>query len=67
MTVQCCKCKKVRIGRLWVEPSREVDGTVSHSYCPECAEACYIEIFSLQASKAPYVPNLYALAQSVGR
>ncbi|MBX7256514.1 MAG: hypothetical protein K1Y02_09150 [Candidatus Hydrogenedentes bacterium] len=67
MTVQCCKCKKVRIGRLWVEPSREVTGAVSHSYCPECAEACFIEIFSLQASKAPSMTTLYALANSVGR
>ena len=46
MEVQCCVCKKIRNGDRWVSvqkkdlPSR----SISHGYCPKCADAAFAEI-----------------------
>jgi hypothetical protein len=50
MTVQCCKCKKVRFNDDWMVPLAPPQGIVSHSYCPICAEETRIEFFSVTAS-----------------
>jgi len=50
MTVQCCKCKKVRLNREWIAPLAPPQGMVSHSYCPVCAEETRIEFFCITAS-----------------
>ncbi len=46
MKVQCCVCKKVRVGTKWVSQSDPVDvpDLVSHGYCPVCAEHAFAEI-----------------------
>ena len=46
MTVQCCKCHKVRVDDHWVDLPRPVrlSGQVSHGYCPKCAEEAFAEI-----------------------
>ena len=52
MTVQCCKCKRVRESGQWSAPLPTLlQGNVSHTYCPACADECYIELFSAQASQ----------------
>ena len=50
MTVQCCKCKKIRLNREWMAPIAPPQGIISHSYCPICAEETRIEFFSVTAS-----------------
>jgi hypothetical protein len=53
MTVQCCKCKRCREDGQWSAPAPELlQGNVSHTYCPVCADECYIELFSAQASRS---------------
>ena len=65
MTVQCCKCKRVRAGGVWMRIPTPQPGPVSHSYCPVCEEECYIELFSHQASRSPAFEQLLALTQLV--
>lgn len=36
MTVQCCKCKKVRSSREWIRSEAPLPERVSHTYCPDC-------------------------------
>jgi len=43
MTVQCCKCKRVRINNRWTAATGK-EAVVSHSYCPKCFEAARNEI-----------------------
>lgn len=43
MTVQCCKCKRVRIDNRWAAATGK-EAVVSHSYCPACFEAARNEI-----------------------
>ncbi|MCC6154504.1 MAG: hypothetical protein IT367_12130 [Candidatus Hydrogenedentes bacterium] len=53
MTVQCCKCKRLRADGQWSAPAPALlQGEVSHTYCPVCADHTYIELFSAQASKS---------------
>ncbi|MCC6795372.1 MAG: hypothetical protein IT366_09660 [Candidatus Hydrogenedentes bacterium] len=53
MTVQCCKCKRLRALDQWSAPLPALlQGDVSHTYCPDCADHTYIELFSAQASKS---------------
>jgi hypothetical protein len=37
MTVQCCICKKVRVGDGWESP-HEATPAPSNTYCPACFE-----------------------------
>ena len=43
MKVQCCVCKKVRVGDGWCSPRGQVacNDHVSHGYCPECAAEAF--------------------------
>jgi hypothetical protein len=52
MTVQCCKCKRLRVAGEWISPGGAVEGLVSHAYCPSCLDECRVEIFATQASHA---------------
>lgn len=53
MTVQCCKCKRLREDGGWsASTAIPVRGGVSHTYCPSCADECFIELFSAQASRS---------------
>ena len=53
MTVQCCKCKRFREDGHWSAPAAALlQGEVSHTYCPACADECFIELFSAQASRS---------------
>ena len=38
MTVQCCKCKKVKYKTDWVAVAGTLSGGVSHGFCPACLE-----------------------------
>ena len=38
MTVQCCRCSKVRMEGAWVSLSTGPSDSVSHTYCPVCLE-----------------------------
>lgn len=52
MTVQCCKCKRVRVAGRWGAHSCHAAEIVSHTYCPTCADEFRIELFSTVASEA---------------
>jgi hypothetical protein len=52
MTVQCCKCKRLRLGDEWVEPLEHKLQHASHTYCPQCADETRLEYFSALASQA---------------
>ncbi|MCC6490108.1 MAG: hypothetical protein IT364_21660 [Candidatus Hydrogenedentes bacterium] len=54
MTVQCCKCKKVHEEGEWTENPPAKGAHITHTYCPVCAEACYMELFSEQASRTTW-------------
>jgi hypothetical protein len=43
MIVQCCVCKKIRIGQNWRAPAGHfaISELVSHGYCPECAAEAF--------------------------
>ena len=36
MTVQCCKCKKIRVEDEWIRHTHDLKDDVSHGYCPIC-------------------------------
>lgn len=60
MTVQCCKCKRFRVDDRWSAPAASLQqDEVSHTYCPACADECFIELFSAQASHATAHEALY--------
>jgi hypothetical protein len=50
MTVQCCKCKRILVDGHWVRPTTDIEGPMSHSYCPQCLLEATIEIFNERAS-----------------
>jgi hypothetical protein len=60
MTVQCCKCNRVRVGGRWsaasVAPLRV---SISHTYCPRCLDECQIALFSDQASRCTIAGALF--------
>jgi ribosomal protein L44E len=43
MTVQCCVCRKYRVKNSW-KRAANVEGDVSHTYCPVCKEQALKEI-----------------------
>lgn len=53
MTIQCCKCKRIRIDGQWFAPVDPPGTDVSHTYCPTCAEIFLVEAFSAFASYSP--------------
>jgi hypothetical protein len=44
MTVQCCKCKRVRAANEWSKPHEIMHDAVSHTYCPDCLSVTRAEI-----------------------
>jgi len=46
MTVQCCKCRKLKIDGEWTRASKPPEGCVSHTYCPVCLAQVLAEIRS---------------------
>jgi len=44
MTIQCCKCKRVRADNLWAKAHDRMQDAVSHTYCPECLSDARAEI-----------------------
>lgn len=54
MTIQCCKCKRLRNGQEWTETVGSLEGPVSHSYCPACLTETRIEHFSELASSSAH-------------
>ena len=44
MTVQCCKCKRVKWRGTWVPEANWGLGEVSHTYCPVCVDETLQEI-----------------------
>ncbi|MBN2310017.1 MAG: hypothetical protein JXR94_13675 [Candidatus Hydrogenedentes bacterium] len=58
MTVQCCKCKRVRANGKWRHVTGGLDEPVSHTYCPRCEERLRVEMFSSLASQCPLVGAL---------
>ena len=53
MTVQCCKCKRLKDGADWFEAAEAPTGPISHTYCPDCLEITHLEFFTAQASCSP--------------
>ena len=53
MTVQCCICKRVREGQVWVDQvlSEQEEANTSHGYCPVCAAKAFAEIHAYYAQK----------------
>lgn len=47
MTVQCCKCKKVRVSDQWMKETVADTKSVSHTYCPDCLSVAREEIKEL--------------------
>ena len=39
----------------WVYATQHIHESVSHGYCPECADATKLEFFSERASQATHV------------
>jgi len=36
MTIQCCKCHKVKVADEWTQSAVAHHDAVSHTYCPVC-------------------------------
>ncbi len=52
MTVQCCKCKKIRVGDEWIEGEASDILAVSHTYCPACFLEARVEVSNAHASNS---------------
>ena len=44
MTIQCCKCFKIKSDNQWTPKNVMLGGEVSHTYCPECRDHTLAEI-----------------------
>lgn len=46
MTIQCCSCKKVKRGEVWVTAIGPlgISDRVTHGYCPVCVEEAWAEL-----------------------
>ena len=46
LKVQCCMCKRVRVGDEWLSPVNRItlDDKISHGYCPTCAAQAFAQI-----------------------
>jgi len=58
MIVKCCVCHKVRENEAWrsAEPAELTDQSVSHGYCPDCAEAAFREIRAMRYQRPEGTP-----------
>lgn len=65
MTVQCCQCKRVRVGGQWMDERATGAEYASHTYCPACASAASIEIFDFHASRAS-LQDYHAVGRLLG-
>ncbi len=52
MTIQCCKCHKVKLGSEWTRLPGVVQGAVSHTYCPVCLADTLKEVHAQQGTYA---------------
>jgi hypothetical protein len=52
MTIQCCRCKRVRNGEEWTPPGVASLEAVSHTYCPTCLDESMAEM-KAELSEAP--------------
>ncbi len=50
MTVQCCKCKRIRQDGRWQPTSAATETPASHTYCPACLLEANVAIFNERAS-----------------
>lgn len=50
MTVQCCKCKKIRENGEWIHRPHGLGHNVSHGYCPGCFDESFGEMLSEMGS-----------------
>ena len=64
MTIQCCRCKKVKAGKAWTLPGHMDPATVSHSYCPVCLEQTVDEMRAERdhANRAGSTPSCFSAA-----
>ena len=67
MTIQCCKCNKVRAGAEWMLPGAPLDESASHTYCPTCLSQCLTEMRAQRAranqvKRARHFPDLMSHA-----
>jgi hypothetical protein len=51
MTIQCCKCLRVREDKAWRPSPGLLLTSVNHTYCPSCFEAFAREIREYQTLK----------------
>ncbi len=54
MKVQCCKCKRMKLNGRWVFAKHHIHESISHGYCPKCADATKLEFFSERASQTTF-------------
>jgi hypothetical protein len=52
MTVQCCVCRKYRVDDRW-KKNADIDGSVSHTYCPVCKKEAMKSFNSNKKELAP--------------
>ena len=57
MTVQCCKCKRVREHGQWSASPVVMQGNASHTYCPTCMEECLEEMRELHRAQQSRTPR----------
>ena len=44
MTIQCCKCHKVRVNDKWYTTHEHSHEAITHTYCPVCLDLANQEI-----------------------
>ena len=59
MLIQCCVCKRFREGSRWRDkeiPKRK-RVTISHSYCPVCAQKLLLEMETRRSRRTSHRPS----------
>jgi len=56
MVIQCCICKRIRVGEEWVDLAADgvPEAPISHSYCPGCAASAFDEVTALAVRRRDY-------------
>jgi hypothetical protein len=49
MQRKCCVCQKTQWGGEWLAMPVEIDGPITHGYCPECFSELMTEIQAVVA------------------
>lgn len=44
MTIQCCRCNKIRVDGKWSPTHEGLHSVVTHTYCPVCLDIANAEI-----------------------